>query len=117
MDRGKEKGRSSYARPLRERGVRRLRRPASASGRFAERLLAKRNGGGPPLGHAGEGMEPPRRYGPGELVEVPGLGAGSFEPRTTTQKHDLIIFDKKNPPRDEERRPVFWVKAESRKPV
>jgi hypothetical protein len=41
-------------------------------------------------------MGPPRRYGPGELVEVPGLGAGSFEPRTTTQKHDLIIFDKKN---------------------
>jgi hypothetical protein len=62
-------------------------------------------------------MEPPRRYGPGELVEVPGLGAGSFEPRTTTQKHDLIIFDKKNSPRDEERRPVFRVKAESRKPV
>jgi hypothetical protein len=57
-----------------------------------------------------------RRYGPGELVEVPGLGAASFEPRTTTQKHDLI-FDKKNPPRDEERRPVFRVKAESRKPV
>jgi hypothetical protein len=62
-------------------------------------------------------MGPLRRYGLGELVEVPGLGAGSFEPRTTTQKHDLIIFDKKNPPRDEERRPVLWVKAESRKPV
>jgi hypothetical protein len=40
-------------------------------------------------------MGPLRRYGLGELVEVPGLGAGSFEPRTTTQKHDLIIFYKK----------------------
>jgi hypothetical protein len=70
-----------------------LRRPASASGRFAERLVTRRNGGGPPVGHAGNGMGPLRRYGLGELVEVPGLGAGSFESRSDTQKHDLIIFD------------------------
>jgi hypothetical protein len=75
-----------------------LRRPTSASGRFAERLVTERNGGGPPLGHAPEGMGPPRRYGPGELVEVESLRAsGSFESRSDTQKHDLIIFDKKNP--------------------
>jgi hypothetical protein len=97
--------------------VRRLRRPTSASGQFAERLVTERNGGGPLVGHAREGMGPPRRYGLGELVEVPGLGAGSYEPATKTQAHDLIIFDKKNPPRDEERRSVFRVKAESRKPV
>jgi hypothetical protein len=69
------------------------------------------------VGHAGDGMGPLRRYGLGELVELSGLGAGSFEPGATTKKHDLIIFDKRNPPRDEERRPVLRVKAESRKPV
>jgi hypothetical protein len=63
-------------------------------------------------------MGPPRRYGLGELVEVESLRAsGSFESRSDTQKHHLIIVDKKNPPRDEERRPILWVKAESRKLV
>jgi hypothetical protein len=78
-------GRSVVRALERARSAAPLRRPTSASGRFAERLVTERNGG-TTVGPRGRGYGPPRRYGLGELVEVPGLGAGSFESKTTTQK-------------------------------
>ncbi len=73
--------------------------------------------GGSSKGHTDYGIEAGRPYREGELVDVPGLGAGSFEPAKVTQKHDLIVFDKNNAPRDRKRRPVFGVRASDYSPV
>jgi hypothetical protein len=42
------------------------------------------------------------------LVSVEGLGEGTFRPAGPRRAHDLIVFDKRHPPRDGKNRPLSY---------
>ncbi len=52
-----------------------------------------------------------------EWVNLEGLGEGHLVPKGEGQKHELLLYDKRHPERDDEGRPLFAVRAEDSVPV
>ena len=52
-----------------------------------------------------------------EWVTLEGLGEGHLVPKDQGQKHELLLYDRRHPERDDEGRPLFAVRTEDGIPV